>query len=70
MISMGMMGTTTIQLMLAIGNDDGVESYCPTETLMGWYITALKKEISYEEALEVQEQKWLIRHLEASGFIV
>jgi hypothetical protein len=30
-----------------VGNDDGVESYCPTETLMGRYITALKKEISY-----------------------
>jgi hypothetical protein len=28
-----------------VGNDDGVESYCPIETLMGGYITALEKDV-------------------------
>jgi hypothetical protein len=51
--------------------DEDAESYCPTETLMGWYITALKKEISQElKPTAKLAGTWLVRHLQLNGFIV
>ena len=51
--------------------DDAAESYCPVDTLMGQYITALKREISKElQQTAEMPPKWLMQHLETNGFVV